>query len=66
MEVAAVVLGVDLANPIELRTAAFLLLQFNLMARFSDVQRIRCGEVVVIEGGHLKVKVVTSKNYKRR
>ena len=60
---AKVVLGVDLDNAKDLRTAAMLLLQFNLMGRFSDVQRIRCGEVVCVEGGHLKVKVVTAKNY---
>ena len=40
-----------------------LLLQFNLMGRFSDIQRIRCGGVAFVQGGHLKVKIVTAKNY---
>ena len=53
----------DFANPLELRTAAFLLLQYNLMGRFTDIQRLRCGELSFLDGGHLKVHVVTSKNY---
>ena len=63
VEVEKVILGVDFSNPIELKTAAFLLLQYNLMGRFSDVQLLRCGEISIIEGGHLIVKVVQAKNY---
>ena len=61
--VEAVILGVDFSNPLDLRTAAFLVLQFNLMGRFSDVQRLRCGELSFLPGGHLKVHVVTAKNF---
>ena len=62
-EVSKVALGLNLKNFKDLRTVAMLLLQFNLMGRFSDIQRICCGEVEFVEGGHLKVKIVTAKNY---
>ena len=60
---ARLVLGLNLDKFKDLRTAAMTVFQFNLMGRFSDIQNIRRGEVEELEGGHLRFKVVTAKNY---
>ena len=39
------------------------LLQFGLMARWSDVQQLKVGQVMVLESGDLEVYVAAAKNY---
>ena len=62
-DVAKLVCSLDLHYYKDLRTAAFVILMFNLMGRFSDIQHVRLEDVQEIEGGHLKVKIVKAKNY---
>ena len=54
--IARLVLGLDLESFKDLRTAAMIVMMFNLMGLFSDIQMVRVGEVEFVEGGHLKVK----------
>ena len=48
---------------LELRSAAMFLLQFGLMARWSDVQQLKVGHVTVLASGDLQVYVSAAKNY---
>ena len=62
-DVAKLVCSLDLDCYKHLRTAAFVILMFNLMGRFSDIQYVRVEDVQPVEGGHLKVKIVIANNY---
>ena len=48
----------------DLRTAAMVLLQFSLMARYGDIQFILVKDVMLLPSGDLEVRVSIAKNYK--
>ena len=62
VDVAKLVLDLDLDSFKDLRTAARIIMIFNLMGRFFDIQMVRVRHVEVVQSGLLKVKIVSAKN----